>query len=75
MAEKYIRQLITGFSHLHANQIIHRDLKPANLFLDKNNNIKIGDFGFAIKVADAKKQTKYNIGSPLYMAPETLKKN
>ena len=51
------------------NGIVHRDLKPANILLDKNNHVKIGDFGFAIKAKDARKQSHYNIGSPLYMAP------
>ena len=35
----------------------------------------MADFGFAIKAADASKYSKYNVGSPLYMAPESLKRN
>ena len=75
VAEKYIRQIFKGWKQLYEKQIIHRDLKPANLFIDSNNNIKIGDFGFAIKEKEARKQEKYSIGSPLYMAPETLRRN
>jgi len=37
--------------------------------------LKVADFGFAIKAADASKYSKYNVGSPLYMAPESLKRN
>lgn len=40
-----------------------------------NGELKIADFGFAIKVCDASKSNKYNVGSPLYMAPESLRKN
>ncbi len=28
--------------------IIHKDIKPINIILDKNNNIKLLDFGLAV---------------------------
>jgi serine/threonine protein kinase len=37
--------------------------------------LKIADFGFGIKSKELAKPSKYNVGSPLYMAPESLKKN
>ncbi len=50
-------------------------MKPANILVTDKKQLKIADFGFAIKVIDAQKSSKYNVGSPLYMAPESLKKN
>lgn len=26
-------------------RIMHRDLKPANIFIDKSDNLKLGDLG------------------------------
>ena len=51
--------------------IIHRDLKPANIFIN-DGEIKIADFGFAMKMIDSKKYSSYNVGSPVYMPPEAL---
>jgi len=66
--------------------LIHRDIKPTNIFMDKDFNIKIGDFGLAtyinkkyvldtnfsaIKEVDEKSQLKYG-GSIPYMPPEIL---
>lgn len=70
----YMQQIITGYLNFANKDIIHRDLKPANI-LTTTHQLKIADFGFAIKLTEASKSTKYNVGSPLYMAPESLKKN
>ena len=40
-----------------------------------NGRAKIADFGFAKKNKFTSEKEKYNVGSPLYMSPEALKKN
>ena len=42
---RLISQILEGVKYIHDNGYIHRDLKPGNIFLDENNDVKIGDFG------------------------------
>lgn len=38
-------QICLGVSHVHKHKILHRDLKTQNIFLTKDNQVKMGDFG------------------------------
>lgn len=42
---KVALQVLCGLAHLHAMNIIHRDIKCRNIFLTRDCNAKIGDFG------------------------------
>nr|XP_006824933.1 PREDICTED: eukaryotic translation initiation factor 2-alpha kinase 4-like [Saccoglossus kowalevskii] len=44
---RLFREILEGLTHIHLQGMIHRDLKPVNIFLDLNDNVKIGDFGLA----------------------------
>lgn len=66
-----LKQIINGYRSIYSNDIIHRDLKPANIFFS-SQQIKIADFGFAVKTSDIKKRETYNVGSPVYMPYEAL---
>ncbi len=50
------------------HNIIHRDIKPQNIFVSKNGDYKLGDFGIAKEVEKTVSGTK--IGTYKYMAPE-----
>ena len=50
------------------HNIIHRDIKPQNIFVSKNGDYKLGDFGIAKVVEKTVSGTK--IGTYKYMAPE-----
>lgn len=59
-------QILTGLSVLHNSGTIHRDIKPSNILLDKNNTVKIADFGFTCFFNLKKPLCKYKIGNKLY---------
>ncbi len=40
-----IKQICFALKEIHDKNITHTNLKPENIFMNKNNRIKIGDFG------------------------------
>jgi hypothetical protein len=69
VARRFFQQLMGGVEYCHNNKIVHRDLKPENILLDKNNNLKIADFGLSNHIRDGH-VLKTSCGSPNYAAPE-----
>jgi translation initiation factor 2-alpha kinase 4 len=55
-----ISALIDVINYIHDQKLIHRDIKPSNIFLDKNFNVKLGDFGLA-KILNS--ETKFPINT------------
>jgi predicted Ser/Thr protein kinase len=60
--------------------IIHRDIKPGNILLSADGDIKLTDFGAAIRVANSADTTRDMsetvegiVGSPGYMSPEQVR--
>ena len=53
-------------------KVFHRDIKPANVFLDDDNNVKLGDFGLA-KMMGESQFAHSHVGTPYYMSPEQIR--
>ncbi|KAI0409463.1 hypothetical protein F4802DRAFT_544094 [Xylaria palmicola] len=74
----YSIQIAGAIKYMHAKGIIHRDLKMGNIFLDRNLNAKIGDFGLAALLVTGKDMQTIRrttlCGTPNYIAPEILEK-
>ena len=66
-------EICLGLEEIHSKNLIHRDLKPDNIFLTKERQLKIGDFGISKKINNINEYAKTQVGTLSYMAPEIIK--
>jgi eukaryotic-like serine/threonine-protein kinase len=70
-AVEILGQSCRGLEYAHRHGVVHRDVKPGNLLLNRDEMVKLADFGIA-KAAEQSDITKVGsvLGTAAYLAPE-----
>lgn len=71
--QKIFTQLVGAVSYIHNKSCVHRDLKLENVLLDKNENVKLCDFGFTREYDGKASYLQTFCGTVCYSAPEMIK--
>lgn len=71
--KKIFTQLVGAVSYVHQKSCVHRDLKLENILLDKNEDVKLCDFGFTREYEGKSSYLQTWCGTICYAAPEMLK--
>jgi eukaryotic-like serine/threonine-protein kinase len=69
-------QIAQALEYIHAHGVVHRDLKPENIMVDKDDRIKLIDFGIAANVGSKRltfAKFTQTMGTPDYISPEQVK--
>ncbi|CAM9194534.1 unnamed protein product [Ascophyllum nodosum] len=68
----YFTQICDALLYMHSQRIMHRDLKPANILVCMDGTVKLGDLGLGRYLHSESVLAMSQVGTPLYMSPETL---
>lgn len=71
--KRIFTQLVGAVAYVHSRSCVHRDLKLENILLDKNENVKLCDFGFTREYEGKASYLQTFCGTICYSAPEMLK--
>jgi serine/threonine protein kinase len=70
LANKILRSCALALDHAHEHDVVHGDFKPGNVFLTREEDIKIVDFGAAAALSGG--STRIPAGTPAYASPQVL---
>ena len=68
--------LCKALDYIHSKGVVHRDLKPENIMVDKDDNVKLIDFGIAANAGSRRltfAKLTQAMGTPDYISPEKVK--
>lgn len=70
LANKILRSCALALDHAHDNDVIHGDFKPGNVFLTREEDVKIVDFGASAALSGG--SSRIPAGTPAYASPQVL---
>jgi serine/threonine protein kinase len=73
-ALKAFRSVVHTVSLLHNEHLVHRDIKPANIFIGKEHELLLGDFGLVYVPNRAPRRTRFQgetVGARDFIPPAT----
>ena len=68
--------LCDALNYIHSQGVVHRDLKPENIMVDKDDHVKLIDFGIAANSGSRRltfAKLTQAMGTPDYISPEQVK--
>ncbi len=69
-----VARVADALHYSHQREIIHRDVKPSNIFITRQGEVKLTDYGIAYTPQEPTLTQKgFAIGTPAYMSPEQIK--
>jgi serine/threonine protein kinase len=70
LANKILRSCALALHHAHENDVVHGDFKPGNVFLTRDEEVKIVDFGASAALTGG--SSRIPAGTPAYASPQVL---
>src|SRR3984957_21348849 len=69
-----LAQAAEGLAAVHAAGFIHHDINPRNFLVDREERVKLIDFGLAVPNTPAFQRPGNRTGMLQYMAPELIRR-
>lgn len=64
--------LLDALEYAHQHGVMHLDIKPANIMIGQRGQPMLTDFGIAGLIQGQSEASREVVGSPQYMAPESI---